>query len=403
MGNILSPNTVFEKCLGLLDLQNFRCPYSDTYAKKLLTGTTILLLIDAQLRGLASLPDVEIGLRANDKLQTFVGLDSIHASSLYRKMEQLPLDTLQRLCFQVLGQLNHLHRDKKGIPNLGRLNVIDSSEISLPKKAGEWAYCSRDKNGVKLHLRLVVADRDTTFPNGAALSTSAVSDQEGALHLVVEDDAIYVFDRGYLNYHLYNQWSKQNISFVARVKANSKLRIVQELPVPVGSNVLKDAIVEITDPKTEETFQLRLVEYTDEKQHTYRVVTTLREHTAEEIAEIYKSRWFIELFFKWIKSHLKIKQLFNHKPEAVWSQIYIALIAYGLSELVQQEAQTKQSTWTVLRTMRHYWFLKWEAFVQELNREPTRSSKGRKKKGKPGRPRKYPKKLTAQQILITSN
>ena len=85
MGNILSPNTVFEKCLGLLDLQNFRCPYSDTYAKKLLTGTTILLLIDAQLRGLASLPDVEMGLRANDKLQTFVCLDSIHASSLYRE------------------------------------------------------------------------------------------------------------------------------------------------------------------------------------------------------------------------------------------------------------------------------------------------------------------------------
>ncbi len=120
MGNILSPNTVFEKCLGLLDLQElWMFPNSDTYAKKLLTGTTILLLIDAQLRGLASLPDVEIGLRANDKLQTFVGLDSIHASSLYRKMEQLPLDTLQRLCFQVLGQLNHLHRDKKGIPNLG--------------------------------------------------------------------------------------------------------------------------------------------------------------------------------------------------------------------------------------------------------------------------------------------
>ena len=174
------------------------------------------------------------------------------------------------------------------------------------------------------------------------------------------------------------------------------MRIVQELPVPVGSNVLKDAIVEVTDPKTEEKFQLRLVEYTDEKQHTYRVVTTLREHTAEEIAEIYKSRWFIELFFKWIKSHLKIKQLFNHKPEAVWSQIYIALIAYGLSELVQQEAQTKQSTSNRLKN--DATLLVSEVGSVRSRTEPrthTIIEGTKEKKGSLAVLGKYPKKLTA--------
>lgn len=387
--------------MGRLHLQNFRCPHKDTYAKKLLTGSALLLLIDAQMRGLEGLDDIEIGLRANEALQTFIGLDSIHASTLYRKIEKLPLEMLQGLCFQILRQLNTLHQNKQGIPNLGRLHLIDSSEISLPKKAGEWAYCSKDKNGIKLHLRVVVADRETTHLDGVALSTSAVSDQDGALSLVVEEDAIYVFDRGYLNYHLYHQWWQQNLSFVARVKANSKLRIVQEWSVPEDSSVLKDALVEVTDPQTKEPFQLRLVEYTDEKQRTYRVVTTLHEHSAQEIAEMYRSRWFIELFFKWIKSHLRIKKWLNHKPEAVWSQIYIALIAYGLNEFMKHEASTTQSTWTVLKTMRHYWFQKWETFVQELNRKPTRASKGRKKKKKLGRPRKYPKKLRAQQILIT--
>gem|GEM_PF-5018889 len=92
--------------------------------------------------------------------------------------------------------------------------------------------------------------------------------------------------------------------------------------------------------------------------------------------------------------------MFNHKPEAVWSQIYIALIAYGLSQLIKEEAQTNQDVWTVLKTMRHYWFYKWEAFVEELNRKPTRPSKGRRKKGKPGRPRKHSRKLKAQQITV---
>src|SRR5690625_4838663 len=247
MGNIIPYTSVFEKCLDLLNLQEFRCPHNDTYAKKLLTGSTVLLLIDAQLRELESLSDIEIGLRANKQLQAYTKLDSIHGSSIHRKLEQLPLETLQRLCFHILKQVSQLHGDKKGLPNLGRLNIIDSSEITLPKKAGEWAYCSRDKNGVKLHMRLAVADRETTHPDGVVLSTSVVSDQEGALSLVVEDDAIYVFDRGYLNYHRYHQWLKRGISFVARVKANSKLRVLQEYAVAEDSNIVKDALVEITD------------------------------------------------------------------------------------------------------------------------------------------------------------
>lgn len=401
MGNSIPSISVFEKCLGLLNLQNFRCPYSDTYAKKLLTGATILLLVNAQLRGHESISDIEIGLRANKVLQKYTGLESIHASTLYRKMEHLPLETVQQLCFHIFKQLNHIHKDKKGIPDLGKLNIIDSTEITLPKKAGEWAYCSKDKNGVKLHLRLVVGDRETTYPSGAVLSTSAVSDQNGALHLVVEDDAIYVFDRGYLNYHLYHEWLQRNISFVARVKANSKLRVLKEFPVSEHSNVVKDALVEVTDPKSKEAFTLRLIEYTDEEKNSYRVVTNLEEHTAQEIAEIYKSRWFVELFFKWMKSHLRIKKLFNNKPEAVWVQIYISLIAYGLSELIRNEIQAKQDVWTVLKTMRHYWFHSWDSFVREMHKEPSRKSKGRKKKGKPGRPRKHPKKLKAQQITVS--
>lgn len=93
-------------------------------------------------------------------------------------------------------------------------------------------------------------------------------------------------------------------------------------------------------------------------------------------------------------------KLYNRKPEAVWNQIYIAMIAYGLCELIKIQTGTTKTTWEVLKTLRIYWFDSWEQFLNALNREPSRTSKGRKKKGKPGRPRKHPRKLKAVKFMV---
>lgn len=400
VNNSVPDKTVFEKCLDLLNLKGFRCPINDTGAKKLLSGAVILLLVVAELRKFASLSDIKESLEANENLQEYVELDSIHGSSIYRKLGKLPADLLQKMCFDLFQRIHHIHQDKKGIPDLGKLNIIDASVISLPKNAGEWAYCSKSSNGIKLHLRLVVADEKTAYPDRFVLSTSAVSDQKGAIELVIDSDAIYVLDRGYINYHHYNQWLKKGIQFVTRVKASSRLKIVNQRPVAEDSIVATDADVEIKDSETDEIFQLRLVEFKDDQKRLYRIVTSCKEHTAEEIAEIYRHRWLIELFFKWIKGHLNVIKFHNHKPQAVWNQIYISMIAYALCELIKIETKTEKPVWEVLKKLRHWWFKPWDAFVERINKLPQRTSEGRRKKKKRGRPRIHPKKLKAVQIIV---
>lgn len=398
MGNSIPNKSVFKKCLDELNVEKFRCPFHDHRAKKLLSGQAIVLLIEAQLQQRESLDNIAENLRSKEELQQYINLDSVHASSIYRKLEKLPREYLKSLYLKIVSKISARYRKKLGLSDLGILHVIDSSEVKLPSRA-KWAYHQTHKNGVKVHTKLAVFDEETTLAQNVVTSTSAVSDQEVAIYLVTEEEGTYVFDRGYINYHLYHQWVKTSKKFVARVKASSKFKIINEQTIEDSSNISRDAEVQVKDPKTDEFFTLRLVEYTDDQKRTYRVVTNRWDLNATEIAEIYRLRWRIELFFKWMKQHLQVKKWFNHKPEAVWNQLYIILIAYALCEWVKILTDTTKTRWQVLKSLRLYWFQTWESLMDTLKRKPARTSKGRVKKGKPGRPRKHPKKYKAVKII----
>lgn len=397
--NHLPNSTVVEKCLCLLKLENFRDPYLDHGAKKLFSGKAILLFVEAFLHQRGSLWDLEENLKAKDNLQELTELEGIHSSTLYRKLEKLPTSLLQDTAIKLFSQIDGHYTQKISTMEAGRLSVIDSTEISLPEKAGEWAYSSKTKNGVKIHLKLAVLDEKTYYPEDAILSTTGVADKEVSIDLVIDRDATYVMDRGYINYTHFHNWMERKINFVVRVKGNSRTKLLTEHSVPSNSRIVRDAEVEIHDIKNDRKFPLRLVEFLDEKDNKFRILTTRRDLSAEQVAEIYRMRWKIELFFKWVKQHLKLVKLYNHKPAAVWNQLWLALIAYGISELIKIETGTKRSTWQVLKLLRFYWHDSWDRFIQALNRKPTKPSKGRRKKGKPGRPRKYPKKMKTVQII----
>ena len=128
------------------------------------------------------------------------------------------------------------------------------------------------------------------------------------------------------------------------------------------------------------TVPIRLVAFQDEKGRHYRVVTSRWDLSAAEIARIYKNRWLIELFFKWVKQHLNMIQLHSFDPTAVWNQLFLSLIAFAVSLLVKLRLQTKKTLWAVVKLLRIYSCDTWEAFIEALNRPPTRKSKGRQKK-----------------------
>lgn len=398
MGNIIPKTSVITRCLSALNVENYRSPFHDHGAKKLLSGQTIALLIEAQLKKRESLDDIAENLKSNKQLQCFLDLESVHSSTIYRKMGKIPNDYLKNLYLDITSRVLKHHRNTSVLPDIGLLHIIDSTEVRLPERC-KWAYCSTTMNGIKIHTRYALFNRDTSIADQIVTSTAAVSDQEAAEYLVTDPNATYVFDRGYINYSLYHKWVQTNIPFVARVKANSKLMKLAKREVTENSNIILDADVLVTIPKTELTFQLRLVEYKDDQGRKYRVVTNRWDISPETVAEIYRLRWKIELFFKWIKQHLNVKKWFSHKPEAIWNQIYIILIASALCEWIKILVNCSKTTWQLLKIMRHYWFRSWDEFMDILSRPPSRQSKGRKKKGKPGRPRKHPKVYKAVKII----
>ncbi|RJG14857.1 IS4 family transposase, partial [Paenibacillus thiaminolyticus] len=288
MGNI-PDQTVICKCLNLIQLSDDEFPIFN-YRRKFTLVRAIKLLIDAQLNKRTDLEDICNALRADEQLQQAINLKSISASQLVRTLRALPLPVLQQLWIQVTQRLQQLY-PKQGIPGIGKLSIVDSTILTLPKVAGKWAYCSKKSNGVKIHTKLVVCDPSTVYPENIVCSTRGVGDKEVALDLVIDEDAIHVLDRGYINYRHYKQWLDHNLSFVARIQKSSKTAIICEREVDETTPVSRDADV-IVSYKDEEghviEVQLRLVEYTDDKNRQYRVLTNVWDKSADQICEIYR-------------------------------------------------------------------------------------------------------------------
>jgi Transposase DDE domain len=405
MGNI-SSHTVFRQCFHWLNV-NANNMFGDRYAKKLFCGNTILLYLEATLKGRKSNEAIATNLRSKKWLQQIVNVESVDASTLNRKLQKIPLEALKEIHSTITEQIATHYAQQSGIGRLGKLRAIDSSEISLPKVYGQWAYVSSSQNSVKMHTSLVVADSDHVCATRIVLSTADIADQnaEVVAALVGEPNETLVMDRGYINYEHYLTWVKQGQPFVARLKANSKCRILNQRPVAEGSLIHLDADVEMVELTSGEAFTVRLVEYDavdtrTKKTIRIRVITTRVDLTAEEISQIYRYRWKIELFFKWLKQHVKLEKLYSFKPAAVWNQIYLSLITHSLCELIRLTEQPQSSCWRILQHLNAYAGEPVQDLLNALERLPTRRSKGRRKKRRGGRPRKHPKKVSQARLII---
>lgn len=395
MDNIPNQNVICQ-CLKLLNLNVSRDKLLDYRAQKLFVGPSILMFIEAQLQQRSSYYVMVEHLAANQDFQEMLGLQSISTSQLSRKMKQLPTVELQNLFFSLLDRIKELTKDKRGItPGIGKLKLLDSTELTLPPILSKWAYCSKSNHGVKMHTSLVVVDSDTMYPEKIIASTKDIMDHEVAHYFTVDQDATYVMDRGFQVYKQFQSWVENGIKFVARVKQNSRLSIVKERRLPKREKgFLRDADVTMPDLPT----KLRLIEFTDDQGRTYRLVTNRWDLSAHQVAEIYRNRWHIELFFKWIKQHIRLVKPHGYSIEAIWNQMYIALIAYALCLFVKLQLQCKQSVWQVLQLMRIYADRPWESLIHALNRKATRTSRGRPKRN--GRPPKVPKVSMKPRIIL---
>ncbi|QNK56829.1 IS4 family transposase [Paenibacillus sp. PAMC21692] len=380
----VSDKQVVRQCLSLLPLQDFVAPFLD-YRKQFKTVQLLKLFITGQLLNWDSLRTIESAIRSDEGFQAEFQVKSISKSQLSRRMNSLPVEITQALFAAVVHALREpIKPSLKGKKPV--LAIVDSTSLRMPPVLGDWAYVTEKQNSVKVHTRLVFIDEHTAYPDHIVPSTGNISDFSGSDDLVVVDpNVLYVMDRGYVCYVRMEKWVTNKIDFVIRLANHHYAEVQSERPsTGERSTIVRDAVVILgNQPKTKMRTPLRLIEFYDDQGRFYRIATTRHDLPAEELMDVYRNRWLIELFFKWLKQHLKFAKLYSYQPDAVWNHIYLALVGYGLSYLVKRELHTTHSTWDILRLIRLYATKRWSAFLTEVHRIPKACKVTKRKTGPP--------------------
>jgi IS4 transposase len=220
------------------------------------------------------------------------------------------------------------------------IKLIDSTTISLCLEMFDWAKFRTAKGGIKIHTSL---DDSSGLPDVINITEAKTHDNKGMENNVFEKGTIIVEDRGYFDFSLMLRRILANNIFVTRIKDNTIYQSIKELELPnkEDQDILKDEIFQLTSPKAKETgiseHQLRLVTvYKADENKVIQIISNNLDWKARTIADLYKKRWDIELFFKAMKQNLQIKSFVGTSENAVKSQIFIALISFLLLELIRR-------------------------------------------------------------------
>lgn len=229
--------------------------------------------------------------------------------------------------------------------------ALDSTTIDLCLELFPWAKFRSTKAAVKMHT---VVDLRGNIPSFIRITNGKVHDVNFLDDVIPEPGAFYIMDRAYNDFERLKNFDLQGAFFVVRSKIGMQYRRVCSRPVNKATGVRSDQSIVLTGVKTQSSYsdELRRVSYYDEKNSRKLVFLTNNFRLAPAtIAKLYKCRWQVELFFKWIKQHLRIKAFYGTSENAVKTQLWIAISVYVLVALVRQELQLKRSLYEILQIL----------------------------------------------------
>jgi len=346
---------VFAQLIEFLNNDKFRRLVDkydgNRYVKHLTCWNQLLALMFGQLCNRESLRDVIVALEAHRSKCFHLGLGRkpIAKTTLATANQNRDYRIFEEFAFYMMAQA----REKRATDIFklgGKVYAFDSTTIPLCLSVFWWAKFRKKKGGVKAH---VLYDLEAQVPAFYHITTASVNDSKAMQEIPYETDAYYIFDRGYNNFKELYRIQQMESFFVVRAKSNLQYKCVRwkrRLP----KNILSDAEIELTVYKSRKDYpeNLRLVRFYDEEQdREFMFLTNAMDLTAQQIADLYKNRWQIELFFKWLKQHLKIKKFWGTTENAVRIQISAAITAYCLVAVVQHDMQLKRSTYEVLQIL----------------------------------------------------
>jgi Transposase DDE domain/Domain of unknown function (DUF4372) len=219
---------------------------------------------------------------------------------------------------------------------------IDSSVVTLALKMFPWAHWSRQKGAIKLHLTL---DHAGYLPEALVITTGRYSELTIARRQRYSRGTTLVMDKGFVDFKWFARLNRDGVSFVTRIKEDTRYEIVESRPVTAAGNVKSDESIRLTSKQSRKNYPdtLRLITIETEEGKTLKFLTNHRALAASTIAEVYKDRWQIEVFFKLLKQNLKIKSFIGGSPNAVWTQIWTAMIAMLLIRFLQLKSKAAWS------------------------------------------------------------
>ena len=354
--------SLFSQLVALFDRGQFHGLVfrhkAERYAKAFNSWEHFVAMLFCQLAQAKSLREICGGLSCClGKLRHLGFKKAPNKSTLSYANAHRPWQMYQDLFYQTLDICKLAGTGKHRFKFKNKLLSLDSSTISLCLSLFPWAKFRRTKGAVKLHLLL---DHDGYLPTYAYISNGKKHDVTVARKVPLSPYSIVAMDKGYNDYSLFAHWTENVIFFVTRLKDNADYIVVQERPVPQNRNVLSDQLIQFSGYYAQKKCPhiLRRVEVWDKEQDRRIVLLTNHlEFGATTISAIYKDRWKIELFFKDLKQNLKVKTFVGTSENALFIQIWTALIAMLLIKYLQFKSKF---SWSLSNMVA---FLRWNLFT----------------------------------------
>ena len=345
---------VFPQLVRFLDRNRFNYLVKkydgDKYVKHFTCWNQLLVLIFGQLCNRESLRDLIVALEAHRTKCYHLGFGRkpIAKTTLASSNQIRDYRIFEEFAFSMM-KIAREKRATKIFQLRGNVYAFDSTTIPLCLSVFWWAKFRKHKGGVKAH---VLYDIETQVPAFFHITTAAVHDSRVMCEIPLETGAYYVFDRGYNVFKELYRIHQHESFFVVRAKENLKFSMrkwKRRLPL----NVLRDAEIELSDLSSQKyPANLRLVKFYDQEQdREFQFLTNAMHLTALDVANLYKNRWQVELFFKWLKQHLKIKRFWGTTENAVRIQISAAITAYCMVAIAQHDLRLRRSTYEVLQIL----------------------------------------------------
>ena len=332
---------MFSQILHIVPRTTFTRLVYESHAERCAKGFSswdqFVAMLFCQLAQAKSLREISDGLAVTCGKLNHLGLrQAPPKSTLAYANTHRSYELFVRLFFHVLDICRQESPGKKKKFRFkNKLLSLDSTTIDLCLSLFPWADFRQTKGAVKLHFLL---DHDGYLPDFAILTDGKTHDVTTARHFTLPSGSIVAIDRAYCDFDLFYQWNDSGIYFVTRLKDNAAYEVVENRPLPRRSNILADQIIRFTGPTTRTKYPdtlRRVVVWDEVNQQETELLTNHLRFGPTTISKIYRDRWEIELFFKVLKQHLKIKTFVGTTPNTLKTQIWTALIAILLIKYLQ--------------------------------------------------------------------